>query len=937
MRLRGRAPLDLALLLEELQRADHHRVGVDEEVPTGGGAGVREAELVGAERREAVRHERADLVRPRGGVVRGGHDRALGPLQRLRHVGHARGGGRVLQGVLLRRDGVAVQLVVGGHRPHGGVHAPLLGEDPLGVERPRHGDAGAQELDLRAVALALGETVDALEQALHVEALGLLDVGDRLVVHREVVDDVADVVPAVVVAVHVLQALAHDVGDLVRVRRVVVLHGRVRGRQDGGVTVHVLGALAGEGGAPGGGADHEAARELVACGPDVVRGPLEAEHRVEDVHRDHRLAVRGVRRADRVERRGGAVLVDADVVDLPLRGLLVGQEQVPVHGQVVLALGVVDLRGREERVHAEGAGLVRDDRHEARSHVLVPHQVLEQAHERHGRGGLLLARSLAGLLVRGLRGQRDRVVVAAPLRHEAAQLLAPLHHVRDLRGVGARVVVRDVVRVLLDLLVRDRDAVAVPEHLEVVHRQLLHLVRGVAALEGLAQAVALDGVGQDHGGLALVLHGGLVGGVDLLVVVAAALEAPDLVVGHVRHHLLGDGGPAEEVVAHEAAGLGLVGLVVAVERLVHDAHELALVVGLEQRIPLAAPQDLDDVPAGAPEVGLQLLDDLAVAAHRPVETLQVAVDHEGEVVELVVGRDVQLTARLGLVHLAVAEEGPHVLVGGVLDAVVVQVPVGLRLEDGVHRPQAHGHGGVLPEVRHHPRVRVGGQGVALAGLLLAEAVEVLLGQAALEERAGVVARRGVALEEDVVAAARVVLAAEEVVQAHLVEGRLARVGGDVAADADAVALGALHEGHGVPPQVVAVAALELLVARVLRLLVRRDRVHVVRGGHVGQGDGLGARALHEGAHDVLRPLRAALLDESVEGLDPLRRLLGILVRELVGQTAADLRALFGCAHGASWFSCGGVLRGGLRADDPVRARDAEPGASPGECVCSSPE
>jgi hypothetical protein len=50
--------------------------------------------------------------------------------------------------------------------------------------------------------------------------------------------------------------------------------------------------------------------------------------------------------------------------------------------------------------------------------------------------------------------------------------------------------------------------------------------------------------------------------------------------------------------------------------------------------------------------------------------------------------------------------------------------------------------------------------------LLAEAVELRLGDAALEERARVHAGRRVALEEDRVAAAGVVLAAEEVVEAR---------------------------------------------------------------------------------------------------------------------------------------------------------------------------
>jgi len=57
----------------------------------------------------------------------------------------------------------------------------------------------------------------------------------------------------------------------------------------------------------------------------------------------------------------------------------------------------------------------------------------------------------------------------------------------------------------------------------------------------------------------------------------------------------------------------------------------------EELVPATAPDHLDDVPAGAAEVAFQLLDDLAVAAHWAVQTLQVAVDDEGEVVQLLVG------------------------------------------------------------------------------------------------------------------------------------------------------------------------------------------------------------------------------------------------------------------------------------------------------------
>ena len=269
----------------------------------------------------------------------------------------------------------------------------------------------------------------------------------------------------------------------------------------------------------------------------------------------------------------------------------------------------------------------------------------------------------------------------------------------------------------------------IARQLEVVDRHLLHLVRRVARLERRPQRVALDRLHEDDRGLAGVVHRGAVGGVHLPVVVAAALEVPDLLVREVLDHRLGARVPAEEVVADEAAVLGLVGLIVAVRRLVHEVDQRAVAVLRQQCVPLAAPDDLDDVPAGAAEERLQLLDDLAVAADRAVEALEVAVDDEREVVELLVGRDVQHAAALRLVQLTVAQERPRVLLGGVLDAAVVQVLVELRLRDRVHGTDAHGHRGVLPEVLHLARVRVRGHAqvpaVDDAAGLLAESVQLV--------------------------------------------------------------------------------------------------------------------------------------------------------------------------------------------------------------------
>ena len=245
----------------------------------------------------------------------------------------------------------------------------------------------------------------------------------------------------------------------------------------------------------------------------------------------------------------------------------------------------------------------------------------------------------------------------------------------------------------------------------------------------------------------------LVRRVQLLVVVAAALEVPDLVVGHALDQLAGARVTAEEVLPDVLARLALVGLVVAGRHDVHEVYQPAVAVRGEQGVPFAAPDDLDDVPAGAPEERLQLLDDLAVAAHRAVEALQVAVDHEGQVVELLAGRHPDRTERLDLVHLAVAQERPDALLAGVLDTPVVQVAVVAGLVDRVQRAEAHADRRELPELVHQPGVRVGRQGAVGMGQLLAEAVQVVLAEPALEMGPGVHARRGVALEEEVVATA----------------------------------------------------------------------------------------------------------------------------------------------------------------------------------------
>ena len=134
-------------------------------------------------------------------------------------------------------------------------------------------------------------------------------------------------------------------------------------------------------------------------------------------------------------------------------------------------------------------------------------------------------------------------------------------------------------------------------------------------------------------GLPFVLAGQFVGRVDLVRVVAAAVQTPDVLVGHVGHHRFQFGILAEEMLPRIGATLGLVVLVFAVDRFFHALAQQSVLVLGQQRIPVGAPDDLDDTPAGTAEYAFQFLDDLAVAAHRTVQPLQVAVDHENQVVQ----------------------------------------------------------------------------------------------------------------------------------------------------------------------------------------------------------------------------------------------------------------------------------------------------------------
>ena len=73
-------------------------------------------------------------------------------------------------------------------------------------------------------------------------------------------------------------------------------------------------------------------------------------------------------------------------------------------------------------------------------------------------------------------------------------------------------------------------------------------------------------------------------------------------------------------------------LVFAVDQFAHALDEQAFGVAVEDGIPLAAPENFDDVPARAAEGGFELLNNLPVATDGAVQALQVAIDDENQIV-----------------------------------------------------------------------------------------------------------------------------------------------------------------------------------------------------------------------------------------------------------------------------------------------------------------
>src|SRR5881394_2421217 len=78
----------------------------------------------------------------------------------------------------------------------------------------------------------------------------------------------------------------------------------------------------------------------------------------------------------------------------------------------------------------------------------------------------------------------------------------------------------------------------------------------------------------------------------------------------------------------------------------------------QQTVPSGTPDDLNDIPACAPEGGFQFVDDFSIAAHRAIEPLEIAVHHKDQVIELFASAQADGSHGFWLVAFAITHKSP---------------------------------------------------------------------------------------------------------------------------------------------------------------------------------------------------------------------------------------------------------------------------------------
>jgi hypothetical protein len=398
-------------------------------------------------------------------------------------------------------------------------------------------------------------------------------------------------------------------------------------------------------------------------------------------------------------------------------------------------------------------------------------------------------------------------------------------------------------------------------------------MRGHAGFPCPAHSVAFLGLGEDDSRPALRRLRRGERRVELAQVVAAAPELVDVAIGHVRDELAHLRIAVEKIGEIISAVLGAERLVLTVDRLGETTQKMVIGVTREDHVPLGTPQDLDYVPACACKQAFELHHDLPVAAHRAIEALEIAVDDEGEIVQLLARGERKRSDGLRLVHLPVAEDAPDAPAVAIDKAAIAKVSHEPRLIDRANRADAHRTRWKLPEIRHQPGMWIRRE--AVPGELLSIEGEICLVEAPFEEGARVDAWRRMGLKEHEVAAVPDSVTLEEMIEAGLEDLRHRRIARDVAAELAVGAVGSHDHRERIPADDCDDPLLEHEIPRKGLLVLKLDRIAIGRIGMRARGNADLHRALIERLEQKPCPSNAMIARNRFERGDPFGRFVRI--------------------------------------------------------------
>ena len=127
----------------------------------------------------------------------------------------------------------------------------------------------------------------------------------------------------------------------------------------------------------------------------------------------------------------------------------------------------------------------------------------------------------------------------------------------------------------------------------------------------------------------------------------------------------------------------------AIDHFIHDFLHQAFAITSKQWVPMATPKDFDDIPSSTAENSFQLLDDFGVTTNRSIETLQITVDHENQVIKTFAPSEADRTQGFRFVHLSIAEECPNFAIWLIREASIHQILHDMGLVDRLNRSETH--------------------------------------------------------------------------------------------------------------------------------------------------------------------------------------------------------------------------------------------------------